>query len=54
MPETKAKAKSGGFKKADGVQAVLDGEMWPVSFALTNWSPAVEKQVTALVKSAAS
>jgi uncharacterized protein YdhG (YjbR/CyaY superfamily) len=31
-----------------------DGEMWPVSFALTNWSPAVEKKVTALVKSAAS
>ena len=31
-----------------------DGEMWPVSFALTKWSPAVEKKVTALFKSAAS
>ena len=31
-----------------------DGEMWPVSFALTNWSPAVEKKVAALVKSATS
>jgi uncharacterized protein YdhG (YjbR/CyaY superfamily) len=31
-----------------------DGAMWPVSFALTKWSPAVEKKVTALVKSAAS
>ena len=31
-----------------------DGEMWPVSFALTNWSSAVEKKVAALVKSAAS
>ena len=31
-----------------------DGEMWPVSFALTNWSSAVEKKVTALVKSASS
>jgi uncharacterized protein YdhG (YjbR/CyaY superfamily) len=31
-----------------------DGEMWPVGFALTKWSPAVEKQVAALVKSAAS
>ena len=31
-----------------------DGEMWPVSFALTNWSSAVEKQVAALVKSACS
>jgi uncharacterized protein YdhG (YjbR/CyaY superfamily) len=31
-----------------------EGEMWPVGFALTKWSPAVEKKVTALVKSAAS
>jgi uncharacterized protein YdhG (YjbR/CyaY superfamily) len=31
-----------------------DGEMWPVSFALTNWSPAVEKEVADLVKSASS
>jgi uncharacterized protein YdhG (YjbR/CyaY superfamily) len=31
-----------------------DGEMWPVGFALTKWSAAVEKKVAALVKSAAS
>ena len=31
-----------------------DGEIWPVSFALTNWSSAVEKKVAALVKAAAS
>jgi uncharacterized protein YdhG (YjbR/CyaY superfamily) len=31
-----------------------DGEMWPVSFALTNWSSAVETKVPALVKSASS
>jgi uncharacterized protein YdhG (YjbR/CyaY superfamily) len=31
-----------------------DGEMWPVSFAFTNWSSAVEKKVAALVKSASS
>jgi uncharacterized protein YdhG (YjbR/CyaY superfamily) len=31
-----------------------DGEMWPVGFALTNWSRAVEKKVAVLVKSAAS
>ena len=31
-----------------------DGEMWPVSFALTKWSPAVEKKVAALMKSATS
>jgi len=31
-----------------------EGEMWPVSFAVTNWSSAVEKKVAALVKSASS
>ena len=31
-----------------------DGEMWPVSYALTKWTPAVEKKVTALVKAAVS
>ena len=31
-----------------------DGEMWPVSFALTKWSPAVEKKVVELVKAAVS
>jgi uncharacterized protein YdhG (YjbR/CyaY superfamily) len=31
-----------------------DGEMWPVSYALTQWSPAVEKKVAELVKAAIS
>ncbi len=31
-----------------------DGDLWPVSFALKTWSPAVEKRVVALVKSAVS
>lgn len=31
-----------------------DGEIWPVSYALTAWTPAVEKRVTALVKAAVS
>ncbi len=31
-----------------------DGEMWPVSFALTTWSPAVAKKITALVRAAVS
>lgn len=31
-----------------------DGAMWPVSYALTEWTPAVEKQVVALVKAAVS
>jgi len=31
-----------------------DGDLWPVSYALTNWTPAVEKKVAALVKAATS
>ena len=31
-----------------------DGDMWPVSYALTKWTPAVEKKVGALVKAAVS
>ena len=31
-----------------------DGDMWPVSYAVTKWSPAVERQVIKLVKAATS
>jgi uncharacterized protein YdhG (YjbR/CyaY superfamily) len=31
-----------------------DGDLWPVSFALTKWSPSVEQQVMQLVKAAVS
>jgi uncharacterized protein YdhG (YjbR/CyaY superfamily) len=31
-----------------------DGNLWPVSYALVKWSPAVAKQVTELVKAAIS
>ena len=31
-----------------------DGEIWPVSYALTKWSPAVEKKVIELVRAAIS
>jgi uncharacterized protein YdhG (YjbR/CyaY superfamily) len=31
-----------------------DGPMWPTSYALTAWTPAVEKQVVAMVKAAVS
>ena len=34
--------------------ALDDGDMWPVSFAITNWSPKVEKTVAELVKAAVS
>jgi len=31
-----------------------DGDMWPTSFALLRWSPAVEQRVVALVRAAIS
>ena len=31
-----------------------DGDMWPVSYALTRWTPEVEKRVVELVKRAVS
>jgi uncharacterized protein YdhG (YjbR/CyaY superfamily) len=31
-----------------------DGDMWPVSYALTRWTPAVEKKVAELVHTAIS
>ncbi len=38
-----------GFQDAANLD---DGDLWPVSFALKAWSPAVEKRLIALVKSA--
>ena len=40
-----------GFMEAANLD---DGDMWPVSYALMNWSPAVEKKVIGLVKAAIS
>jgi len=40
-----------GFQEAANLD---DGDLWPVEFALQNWSPAVEKKVVALVKAALS
>lgn len=40
-----------GFQDSANID---DGDMWPVSFALTRWTPAVEKRVAALVKAAVS
>jgi uncharacterized protein YdhG (YjbR/CyaY superfamily) len=31
-----------------------DGDMWPVAYALKNWSPGVEKKIAELVKAAIS
>jgi uncharacterized protein YdhG (YjbR/CyaY superfamily) len=31
-----------------------DGDMWPVAYALLNWSPEVEKRIAELVKTAIS
>jgi uncharacterized protein YdhG (YjbR/CyaY superfamily) len=38
-----------GFQDAANLD---EGDMWPVSYALTKWSPAVEKKVAELVKAA--
>ncbi len=38
-----------GFEHA---AALDDGEMWPVAFAVLEWTPEVEKKITALVKRA--
>jgi uncharacterized protein YdhG (YjbR/CyaY superfamily) len=49
----KFKARYGPFGFNDS--ANLDqGEMWPTTYALQRWSPAVEKTVIALVKAATS
>ena len=40
-----------GFQDAANLD---DGDLWPVSYALQKWSPAVEKKVVALVKAAIS
>ncbi|HET7735680.1 MAG TPA: hypothetical protein VFK52_06875 [Nocardioidaceae bacterium] len=40
-----------GFQDAANLD---DGDLWPTSYALQRWTPAVEKKVTALVKAAVS
>ena len=40
-----------GFQEAASLD---DGDMWPVSYALQQWSPSVEKRVVELVKAAIS
>jgi uncharacterized protein YdhG (YjbR/CyaY superfamily) len=40
-----------GFQEAANLD---DGDIWPVSYALQKWSPAVEKKIVELVKAAVS
>jgi uncharacterized protein YdhG (YjbR/CyaY superfamily) len=40
-----------GFQEAANLD---DGDIWPVAYALRQWSPAVEKKVVELVKAAIS
>jgi uncharacterized protein YdhG (YjbR/CyaY superfamily) len=40
-----------GFQDAANLD---DGGMWPVSYALQNWSPTVEKKIVELIKAAIS
>jgi uncharacterized protein YdhG (YjbR/CyaY superfamily) len=38
----------------EGAAHLDDGDMWPTTYAVLAWSPAVEKKVAALVKAAVS
>jgi uncharacterized protein YdhG (YjbR/CyaY superfamily) len=38
----------------EGAAHLDDGDLWPVVFAITTWTPTVEKKVVSLVKAAAS
>lgn len=40
-----------GFQEAANLG---DGDLWPVSYALVKWSPAVEKKVASLIMAAIS
>ena len=40
-----------GFQDAANLD---DGDLWPISYALLKWSPAIEKKVVELVKAAVS
>jgi len=40
-----------GFQDAANLD---DGDIWPIAYALTDWTPAVEKKVIELVKAAIS
>jgi uncharacterized protein YdhG (YjbR/CyaY superfamily) len=40
-----------GFQEAANLD---DGDMWPVAYALIEWSPVVEQRITELVKTALS
>jgi uncharacterized protein YdhG (YjbR/CyaY superfamily) len=40
-----------GFQDAANID---DGDLWPVSFALQKWTPAVEERIAALVRAAVS
>jgi uncharacterized protein YdhG (YjbR/CyaY superfamily) len=40
-----------GFQDAANID---DGDLWPVSFALLRWTPAVEERIAALVRAAVS
>ena len=38
----------------EGPANLDDGDLWPVAFAILNWTPAVEQKVTELVRKAVS
>jgi uncharacterized protein YdhG (YjbR/CyaY superfamily) len=50
-PASKFKARYATFEFNDSAQ-LDDGDMWPIGYALTRLTPALEKQIAALVKKA--
>ena len=51
-PASKFKARYATFEFNDNAQ-LDDGDMWPIGYALTKLTPALEKQIAALVTKAA-
>jgi uncharacterized protein YdhG (YjbR/CyaY superfamily) len=51
-PASKFKARYATFEFNDSAQ-LDDGDMWPIGYALTRLTPALEKEIAALVKRAA-
>ena len=51
-PASKFKARYATFEFNDSAK-LDDGDMWPIGYALTRLTPALEKQIAALVKKAA-
>jgi hypothetical protein len=52
--DTAMKIRSGRPRQKQDSAYLDDGDVWPVSYALMEWSPAAEKKVAELIKAAIS